>query len=99
MARRRRRRARAARPRRARTRGAMAPEPDAEGIEVRLLLEAIHARYGFDLRDYALSSMRRRARAALARSGLRHLGELQHRILRDPSSFPAVLDDLTVRVT
>jgi len=77
----------------------MAPEPDAEGIEVRLLLEAIHARYGFDLRDYSLSSMRRRARAALARSGLRHLGELQHHILCDPSSFPQVLDDLTVRVT
>jgi chemotaxis protein methyltransferase CheR len=77
----------------------MTAEPDPEGIEVRLLLEAIHARYGFDLREYALSSMRRRARAALARSGLRHLGELQHRILRDPTSFPAVLDDLTVRVT
>jgi chemotaxis protein methyltransferase CheR len=77
----------------------MAPEPDAEGIEVRLLLEAIHARYGFDLREYAMSSMRRRVRAALARSGLRHLGELQHLILRDPGSFPSVLDDLTVRVT
>jgi chemotaxis protein methyltransferase CheR len=77
----------------------MPPEPDAEAIEVRLLLEAIHARYGFDLREYAMSSMRRRARAALARSGLRHLGELQHRIVCDPNSFPAVLDDLTVRVT
>jgi len=77
----------------------MTPEPDAEAIEIRLLLEAIHARYGFDLREYAGSSMRRRVRAALARSGLRHLGELQHRILVDPSSFPGVLDDLTVRVT
>jgi chemotaxis protein methyltransferase CheR len=77
----------------------MTPEPDPEAIEIRLLLEAIHARYGFDLREYASSSMRRRVRAALARSGLRHLGELQHRILVDPSSFPGVLDDLTVRVT
>jgi len=77
----------------------MTPETDTEAIEIRLLLEAIHARYGFDLRDYAGSSMRRRVRAALARSGLRHLGELQHRILNDPSSFPGVLDDLTVRVT
>ena len=77
----------------------MTPEPDAEEIEIRLLLEAIHARYGFDLRDYAGGSMRRRVRAALARSGLRHLRDLQHRILSDPSSFPGVLDDLTVRVT
>jgi len=75
------------------------PEADPEGIEIRLLLEAIHVRYGFDLREYATSSMRRRVRAALARSGLAHLGELQHRILNDPSAFPSVLDDLTVRVT
>jgi chemotaxis protein methyltransferase CheR len=77
----------------------MTPEADPEGLEIRLLLEAIHARYGFDLREYATSSMRRRVRAALARSGLAHLGELQHLIVNEPSAFPAVLDDLTVRVT
>jgi chemotaxis response regulator CheB len=54
----------------------MTHEVDPEGIEIRLLLEAIHARYGFDLREYAKSSMRRRVHAALARSGLAHLGEL-----------------------
>lgn len=77
----------------------MAAEVDVEGIEIRLLLEAIHARYGFDLREYAHSSMRRRVRAALARSGLADLGALQHRVLTDADAFAAVLDDLTVRVT
>ncbi len=72
---------------------------DVEALEIRLLLEAIHARYGFDLREYAPSSLRRRVRAALARSGLEHLGALQHRILTDPGAFAEVLDDLTVRVT
>jgi chemotaxis protein methyltransferase CheR len=77
----------------------MTTEVDIEAIEIRLLLEAIHARYGFDLREYAHSSMRRRVRAALARSGLEHLGDLQHRILNDTAAFAEVLDDLTVRVT
>jgi chemotaxis protein methyltransferase CheR len=77
----------------------MEPESETEAIEIRLLLEAIQARYGYDLRDYAPASMRRRVRAALARSGLSHLGELQHRILGEPGFFAGVLDDLTVRVS
>lgn len=77
----------------------MAAEVDVEAIEIRLLLEAIHARYGFDLREYAQSPMRRRVRAALARSGLSNLGALQHRVLTEPAAFAEVLDDLTVRVT
>jgi len=48
----------------------MEPDGDVEAIETRLLLEAIEARYGYDLREYAPTSMRRRVRAALARTGL-----------------------------
>jgi chemotaxis protein methyltransferase CheR len=70
-----------------------------EAIEIRLLLEAVYAKYGYDLREYASVSMRRRVLAALAKSGLAHLGELQHRILRDPEFFASVLEDLTVRVS
>ncbi|HEY3669230.1 MAG TPA: protein-glutamate O-methyltransferase CheR [Polyangiaceae bacterium] len=77
----------------------MQPEPELEDLEIRLLLEAIHARYGYRFQDYAQGSMRRRVRAALARSGLSHLGELQHRLLTDPEFFSTLLDDLTVRVS
>jgi chemotaxis protein methyltransferase CheR len=73
-----------------------AADPDPEAIEVRLLLEAIHARYGYDLRGYAPESIQRRVRACLARSGAAHLGELQHRLLRDPAVFDRVLRHLTV---
>jgi chemotaxis protein methyltransferase CheR len=75
------------------------PEDDVENLEVSLFLEAIHVKYGYDLRGYARASMRRRVLAALARSGLAHLGELQHRVLHNPALFAAVLEDLTVRVT
>jgi chemotaxis protein methyltransferase CheR len=72
---------------------------DAFDLEVDLLLEAICARYGYDLRGYARPSLRRRVEAALARSGLAHLGELQHRVIRDPPFFAEVLQDLTVRAS
>jgi chemotaxis protein methyltransferase CheR len=72
---------------------------EVESIEIRLLLEAIYAKYGYDLRDYAPTSMRRRLLSALAGSGLPHLGDLQHRVLTDPLFFAGVLDRLTVRVS
>src|ERR1700753_690405 len=77
----------------------MAPREQPEAIEIRLLLEAIHARYGYDFRGYALESVERRIRATLARSGLPHLGELQHRLLTEPSLFREVLEGLTVQVS
>ena len=73
--------------------------PDVEEIEIRLVLDAIHARYGYDFRDYSPDSMRRRVQAALARSGSSDLGALQHRLLTEPDFFASLLDDLTVQVT
>jgi chemotaxis protein methyltransferase CheR len=68
-------------------------------LEVRLFLQAIYERYGYDLRDYALPSMSRRVQAALSRSGLNDLGALQHRVLTDADAFARVLADLTVQVS
>jgi chemotaxis protein methyltransferase CheR len=77
----------------------MAPDIDVEEIEVQLLLRAIHARYGYDFRDYSPDSMRRRVQSALAYSALSNLGALQHRILTDPSFFASLIDILTVQVS
>ncbi|MEP7052519.1 MAG: CheR family methyltransferase [Pseudomonadota bacterium] len=77
----------------------MPPENELEDLEIRLLLDAIHARYGYHFQHYASGSMRRRVRAVLARSGLEHLGQLQHKILIEPEFFASILDDLTVRVS
>jgi chemotaxis protein methyltransferase CheR len=77
----------------------MARDAEAEQLEVRLVLEAIHARYGYDFRKYASQSMARRVAAAAAKIGAKHAGELLHRLIHDPQTFSAVLDVLTVRVT
>lgn len=74
-------------------------EPGAEALEVRLFLEAIHARYDYDLRGYTPASMHRRVLTALAKSGLSHLGELQHQVLNDPTLFANVLEDLTIQTS
>ena len=39
-------------------------EDEVQELEIRLLLEAIHARYGYDLRGYAKGSLRRRVEFA-----------------------------------
>ena len=70
-----------------------------ERIEIDLVLEAIRARYGYDFRDYAPGTIERRLRVVLARNGLAHLGELQHRLLHEPSFFLDVLDELTIQVS
>lgn len=72
---------------------------DVEELEIRLLLEAIHTRYGYDLRNYAPASLRRRLLLALARSKHESFGALQHALLVDPQVFAALLEDVTVRVS
>jgi chemotaxis protein methyltransferase CheR len=76
------------------------PEREAvEALERRLILEALHGRYGYDFRRYEQDSIGRRLAAAAAKVGARNLGELQHRLLHEPETFRQVLDFLTVRVT
>ncbi|MDF3069571.1 MAG: methyltransferase, CheR-type [Polyangiaceae bacterium] len=72
---------------------------DVERLEVRLLLEAIYNRYGYDFRKYERDSMERRLSSAAADLGVDNLGELQHLLLHQPEVFERVLDSLTVRVT
>jgi chemotaxis protein methyltransferase CheR len=75
------------------------PADEVDGIELRLLLEAIYGRYGYDLRGYAPTPLRRRIDAICAKHALDHLGELQHRILRDEAFFAEIVEDLTVKVS
>jgi chemotaxis protein methyltransferase CheR len=72
---------------------------DTEDLEVRLLLEAIAAKYGHDLRGYRTASLKRRIQHALTKSGAANLGQLQHQVLHDADLFASVLDDLTVQVS
>ena len=77
----------------------MASQCEAESIEIGLILDAIKQRYGYDLGEYVPETIERRLRNALARSGLRNFGELQHHVLHDAACFSSLLDQLTVQVS
>lgn len=66
---------------------------------VRAFLEAIHGRYGYDLRGYSPASIERRVGAAVVASGVDSLADLQARVLCEPELFASVLADLTVPAT
>lgn len=72
---------------------------ETENIEARLLLDAIYQKYGYDFRDYAWASIKRRLLHRYRLGGFETLAAMQHRLLRDPEFFKTLLGDLTISVT
>jgi chemotaxis protein methyltransferase CheR len=70
-----------------------------ENIEMKLLLDAVYDRYGYDFRDYARASVERRARLFTNKIGLAHLSELIPIILRDESLFQQLVKEFSITVT
>jgi chemotaxis protein methyltransferase CheR len=68
-------------------------------IELRLLIEAIYAKYHYDFHGYAAASLKRRFTAAAAQLGCATLSQLQDRVLREPATFSMLLSVLTVPVS
>jgi chemotaxis protein methyltransferase CheR len=70
-----------------------------ETIEVDLLLEAVYRRYGFDFREYAPASLKRRLWRRMHAEGLATVTQLQDRLLHDPACMERLLLDLSINVT
>lgn len=70
-----------------------------ENLEIRLLLEGVHEAYGYDFRDYADASIRRRLTHWLATSPYSTFSEAQSVLLRDHACFESLLGGITVNVT
>jgi chemotaxis protein methyltransferase CheR len=70
-----------------------------EDLEIHLLLEGIQRVYGYDFREYAQSSIRRRLTHWLGASEFGTFSEAQARLLRDRSLFESLLRGITVNVT
>lgn len=79
--------------------GKMQQTTNNENIEVQLLLQAIYLKYGYDFRNYAKASIKRRILQRLSRSGLKSISEMQHKILYDEEFFSSTLLDLSINVT
>lgn len=70
-----------------------------ENIEIRLLLEAIHLKYGYNFKDYANAHTKRRLKNRLMRSSLDNYTQMMRRLIYDEDFFNTLLMDLSINVT
>jgi chemotaxis protein methyltransferase CheR len=75
------------------------PREDVEDLELELLLEALYRHYGYDFREYARASIKRRMWRRMMEEGLATLSGLQERVLHDPACMERLLLDLSINVT
>jgi chemotaxis protein methyltransferase CheR len=72
---------------------------DLEQLELRLLLEGVYRHYGFDFREYAPSSLKRRVWRRVRQEGLETISALLDRVLHDRACMERLLLDLSINVT
>nr|WP_275984062.1 CheR family methyltransferase [Paenibacillus hamazuiensis] len=72
---------------------------EVERIEIELLLEGIYRHYGFDFRDYSMSTLRRRIWHRVRAEGLSTVSGLQEKVLHDPRVMDRLFADFTIHVT
>ncbi len=70
-----------------------------EEIELGLLLDGIARVYGYDFREYAKASLKRRMTQWLGKSEFASFGLALPHVLRDPAIFEGLLRGITVNVS
>jgi chemotaxis protein methyltransferase CheR len=70
-----------------------------EEVELALLLEGVFRLYGFDFRQYAPASLRRRVWRRVHAERLSTISGLTDRLLHDPATMERLLLDLSINVT
>jgi len=68
-------------------------------IEIDCLLEAIHQHYGYDFRNYAKASLKRRIQNFVSLSDCKQVSELIPRVLHQRAFFDDFLHSMSVTVT
>ncbi len=77
-----------------------APEHEpVEELELELLLEAVFRHHGYDFRDYARTSLRRRINRLITQEGIKTISALQERVLHDPAAWDRFLQGISVNVS
>ena len=82
-----------------RKRRAVPDHESVEELELELLLEALHRQYGYDFRDYARTSLRRRIAKVMREESVNTISALQERVLHDPTAWDRFLQGLSVNVS
>lgn len=72
---------------------------DLEQLEIDLLLEGVFRRYGYDFRQYARGSLRRRVYKRVLDERVSSVSSLQEKVLRDPQALERLILELSINVT
>jgi chemotaxis protein methyltransferase CheR len=70
-----------------------------EKLEIKLLLDGVYAWYGYDYRNYAYSSIRRRIWHRIHAEKLSSITGLLEKILHDPACLRRLMADFSINVT
>jgi chemotaxis protein methyltransferase CheR len=76
-----------------------ATKSNLEEIEVKLLLDGVLMRYGYDFRDYAQGPLRRSIASGMAGEGVPTISAYQERLLHDTACMQRFLSGVGVNVT
>ena len=74
-------------------------EEDLEKLEIKLFLQGIYEWYGYDYRNYAYHSIRRRIWYRVKKENVSHILELLEKVLHDPACMQKLLGDFSINVT
>lgn len=75
------------------------PGEELDDPETWSLLQAIYNTQGYDFRDYAAASIRRRVRHRVRAEGLASIAELEEKVLHEPAYLERFLLGLSVNVS
>ena len=70
-----------------------------EEIEIKLLLEGIFLKYGYDFRNYTKDSINSRINQRLMLNNLPNISVMQYEILNNLKFFETLLQDFSIQVT
>ncbi|MFH1160037.1 MAG: protein-glutamate O-methyltransferase CheR [bacterium] len=72
---------------------------ESQDIEIRLVVEAIYQKYGYDFRNYSQAHVKRRILNRFQLSGLNTISEMIYKTLYDTRFVNEILMDLSINVT
>jgi len=70
-----------------------------ENLEIDLLLNAIHRRYGFDFQNYARASVKRRIINFMTKTEYDRIIDILPQIVYDPTFFKSLISNFSITVT
>ncbi len=74
-------------------------ESESLNLEIKLFLEALFQKYGYDFRHYSPAHVRRRLLHRMRLERMPHISEMIHRVLNDLGFLQTILSDLSINVT